>query len=182
MYYRHTGKSALRSQNMIADALFELMKRKDFQKITVTEICKEAAVGRKTFYRNFELREDVIDFRLDSVYSEYEKGFYAISAEKRLKYHYEFVCRHMELFITLYKNGLLPLANSKFSVLLPNAMPGWTDDPVEQQYKSAYLISGVEAIERVWIERGLCESVEEIVMFTHKALREGIMRRNADIL
>jgi len=56
MYFKQKNKTAVRSQNMIADALFSLMKRKPFHQITVTEICAEAAVGRKTFYRNFELR------------------------------------------------------------------------------------------------------------------------------
>lgn len=48
------------------------MKRKPFQQITVTEICQEAAIGRKTFYRNFELKEDVLDFYLDHLCREFE--------------------------------------------------------------------------------------------------------------
>ena len=60
MYHKQVNKTAVQSQNMIADALFSLMKRKHFQQITVTEICDEAAIGRKTFYRNFDMKEDVL--------------------------------------------------------------------------------------------------------------------------
>ena len=49
MYHKQVNKTAVQSQHMIADALFSLMKRKPFPQITVTEICDEAAIGRKTF-------------------------------------------------------------------------------------------------------------------------------------
>ena len=57
MYHKQGNKTAIQSQHMIADALFSLMKHKPFHQITVTEICEEANLGRKTFYRNFELRD-----------------------------------------------------------------------------------------------------------------------------
>ena len=72
---------------MIADALFSLMKRKPFQQITVTEICEEANLGRKTFYRNFDLREDVIDFWLDLRCEECREVLLPVPTEEQL-YHY----------------------------------------------------------------------------------------------
>ena len=73
MYRKQTNKTALQSQNMIVDALFRLLQRKSFQQVTVTELCEEAAVGRKTFYRNFAWKEDVVDFWLDLRCAEYER-------------------------------------------------------------------------------------------------------------
>ena len=74
MYRKQTNKTALQSQRMMADALLELMKEHSFPRITITQICDRAGVGRKTFYRNFELKEDVIAFRLDELCAVYEKG------------------------------------------------------------------------------------------------------------
>ena len=71
MYFKQKNKTAIQSQHMIADAMFRLLKRKPFQQISVTELCQEAAIGRKTFYRNFEKREDVIDFQLDRMCEEF---------------------------------------------------------------------------------------------------------------
>lgn len=82
MYFKQKNKTAIRSQHMIADALFSLMKRKPFQQISVTEICEEAAIGRKTFYRNFELREDVIDFQLDLMCEDYKKELIPLPLEQ----------------------------------------------------------------------------------------------------
>lgn len=163
MYHRQANKTAIQSQHMITDALFSLMKRKPFQQITVTEICEEAAVGRKTFYRNFELREDVIDFWLDQRCREYEQEYLSVPQEEKLYYHFVFLKKHTDALITLYHNGLHPLTEQKFSVFLPDTMPTWSEDPVEQEYRSQYIIAGIEAIVRVWVTRGFQESIEEVV-------------------
>ena len=132
------NKTGIRSQHMISDALFNLMKRKPFQQITVTEICEEAAIERKTFYRNFELREDIIDFKLDLLCNDYKNELTTLSLENYLYHHFSFIQKNADYFITLYQNGLSSLANVKFSALLPYTMPVWSDDPIEQEYRSAY--------------------------------------------
>lgn len=154
---------------MIADALFSLMKRKPFQQITVTEICREAAIGRKTFYRNFDWKEDVIDFQLDLLCEQYREEIMGMRIDQQLRHHLEFVRQHSEWFIALYQNGMHQMVCSKFAALLPETMPRWTDDPVEQQYRSQYIVAGVEAVERVWVERGFQESVEEVVRIVQRA-------------
>lgn len=169
LYFRNKNKTAIRSQHMIVDALFSLMKRKPFQQITVTEICEEAAIGRKTFYRNFELREDVIDFQLDLMCNDYRQELTLLPLEQRLYYHFAFVQKNADYFIALYQNGLTQLASEKFSVLLPDAMPVWSENPVEQEYRSKYIIAGIEAIQRVWISRGCKESIDEVVQIAFQA-------------
>lgn len=131
MYFKQKNKTALRSQHMIADALLHLMKRKPFQQISVTEICEEAAIGRKTFYRNFELREDVIEFHLDLMRDEYQAELIELPVEQQLKHHFLYIQKNADYFFTLYRNGLYQLACDKFSVILPNTMPVWSEDEVE---------------------------------------------------
>ena len=151
MYFKQKNKTAMQSQHMIADALFCLLKRKPFAQITVTEICDEAAIGRKTFYRNFELREDVIEFQLDNMCVEYKIELEKLSIEEYLHHHFEYGRKNKDCFIVLYQNGFNGMVHEKFAVLLPDTMPVWTEDSVEQEYRSAYIIAGIEAIQRVWI-------------------------------
>lgn len=169
MYFKQKNKTAIRSQYMIAEALFSLMKRKPFHQISVTEICEEAAIGRKTFYRNFELREDVIEFQLDLMCEEYKKELSQLSFDQYLYHHFVYIQNNVEYFIILYKNGLSFLANQKFSSLLPYTMPTWSNDPIEQEYLSSYIIAGIEAIQRIWISRGCIESIDEVVKIAIKA-------------
>ena len=44
----------------ITTALLQIMEGKDFEAITITELTRKAGVGRVSFYRNFESKEDVI--------------------------------------------------------------------------------------------------------------------------
>ncbi len=48
------------TKSYIMTSLFELMKEKNYEDITVTEIVKKAGVGRVTYYRNFESKDDII--------------------------------------------------------------------------------------------------------------------------
>ena len=156
---------------MIADALFSLMKRKPFQQITITEICDEAAVGRKTFYRNFELREDVIDFWLDLRCEECREVLLPFPTEEQIYHYCVFLKKYMDELIVLYQNGLHPFVEQKFSIFLPFTMPLWSKDPVEQEYRSRYIIAGIDAIIRIWVIRGFQESVEEVVEIIKRAQR-----------
>jgi AcrR family transcriptional regulator len=169
MYHKQVNKTAIQSQNMIADALFSLMKRKSFQQITVTEICDEAAIGRKTFYRNFDMKEDVVEFRLDILCDQYKEEITDMPLTDQLRHHMEFVRDHADVFITLYKNGIHQMVRDKFAILQPITMPKWTDDPVEQEYRSRYIVAGVEAVEQVWAERGFTESIDEVVAIIQRA-------------
>lgn len=44
----------------ITIALIQLMEKKDFCNISITELTKRAGVGRVSFYRNFVDKEDVL--------------------------------------------------------------------------------------------------------------------------
>lgn len=172
MIHKQTNKTAIQSQHLIADALFRLMKSKSFQKITITELCEEAAIGRKTFYRNFDWKEDVIDFRLEALYQQYTCQIRKMTIEEQLYHHFAFIRQNAEDFILLYQNGLHELAYQRFASLLPQTMPIWSTDPVEQAYRSAYIVSGIEAIQKVWIDRKFTESIDKVVSIVRK-MQEG---------
>lgn len=44
----------------ITQSLFRLMKRKPYNKITVTDLVQEAGVSRNSFYRNYQSTEEII--------------------------------------------------------------------------------------------------------------------------
>ena len=158
---------------MIADALFSLMNRKLFQKISITEICEEAAIGRKTFYRNFDTKEDVIHFHLNGLCEQYEKEIQGLTIRELLYHHFVFLRQHSDIFVVLYHNDLHQMAARRFAELIPQTMPQWSEDPVQQEYYSAYLISGIEAIQRIWVKRGFQENTDEVVAYVQR-LQAGI--------
>ena len=52
--------SAIRSQKEITEALISLMREYPYSEISVKQIILESKLARKTFYRNFESKDDVL--------------------------------------------------------------------------------------------------------------------------
>lgn len=65
MYTNHSTPMALENQYKFCTALFTLMAQKPFERITVTELCREAGFERMTFYRHFDDKNDIIQYYLD---------------------------------------------------------------------------------------------------------------------
>ena len=64
------GLIAEQSKKTIAEAMLKVMKIYDYKEITVTQITQEAQVSRKTFYRHFRDKDEVLKHLFDSLYQE----------------------------------------------------------------------------------------------------------------
>ena len=51
----------------IADGFLELLTKKQFIEITVSEIVEKAQVARASFYRNFSSTSDVLEYVIDDI-------------------------------------------------------------------------------------------------------------------
>lgn len=61
---------AIRSQNLICESFLEILSEKPYDKITITEVCKNANLVRETFYRNFSSKKAVVKRILDYKFEE----------------------------------------------------------------------------------------------------------------
>lgn len=67
-------------RSSIQTALFQLIEKKEFCKIKITEVIERAGVSRSAFYRNFSSLDEVISEELKRLNRLiFEKGFHAIS-------------------------------------------------------------------------------------------------------
>ncbi|MFT9818903.1 TetR/AcrR family transcriptional regulator [Lysinibacillus sp. NPDC056185] len=62
---------SIRSRKIIINTLLELMKVKEYSEITITEIVIKAQLARKTFYRNFKSKDDVLNEYVDYLFNKY---------------------------------------------------------------------------------------------------------------
>ena len=63
--------SAVRSKTEITQALLKLMEEYPYSEITVKQIILTASLARKTFYRNFESKDDVLCSLIKKSFREY---------------------------------------------------------------------------------------------------------------
>ena len=74
-----SNPSAIRSKQEITEAMLRLMEKESYNDITVKQIVLEAGVVRKTFYRNFDSKEDLLDAIINSVMDDYIKELFFTS-------------------------------------------------------------------------------------------------------
>lgn len=162
MYTVQKNPAALRSQELICKAVCALMGELPFGEITVTRICQEAGVGRKTFYRNFERKEDVVELMIDHLREEYERELLGVPIGDAAYYHFSFLTRRIDFMILLNRAGLIPMLTERFSVIQPKIMPRWSEDERKNAYRTAVAVAGTEAVVRLWAARGFRECAEEL--------------------
>lgn len=64
------GKIAEQSKQKIANALLVVLKQYDYKEITITQLAGEANLSRKTFYRLFTDKDDVLYYLFNNLYIE----------------------------------------------------------------------------------------------------------------
>lgn len=65
MYHISDDKRSRESSQWIYEALEQLMIESPYEKITITDICKKAKVGRVTFYRHYDTIDDILRKKCD---------------------------------------------------------------------------------------------------------------------
>lgn len=65
MYHISNDKRSFQSSEWIFEALRDLIIEKNYENINITDIVKQANIGRSTFYRNFDNKDDVLRFKCD---------------------------------------------------------------------------------------------------------------------
>lgn len=60
-----------KTTDLLYIALMDLMKTKNLNSISITELCKKAGVSRMTFYRYHDILEDVILEYIDQIFNNY---------------------------------------------------------------------------------------------------------------
>ena len=58
------------TKRLLKESMLRLMKQKDADKISVTELCRDAGVNRATFYRHYEIPRDILgEIERDAYYA-----------------------------------------------------------------------------------------------------------------
>ena len=73
MSVKKMNPSAILSKKMIVEALFDMLAVKSLSAISISEIAENALVDRRTFYRHFKSKNDVIRYYIHDVLIQYEQ-------------------------------------------------------------------------------------------------------------
>ena len=65
--------------SLMDDALLLLLEKKDFEFITVKELCQKAGVNRSTFYLHYENMNDLLEETISSLNKKFSASFEGIA-------------------------------------------------------------------------------------------------------
>ena len=162
--------SALRSKALITESLLKLMHELPYEEITVKRIILDTDLVRKTFYRNFESKDDVLDSIINKAIDEYVNTLVS-TADDPLTVIFNFCKLNKELFSILQKNNMLYLHLLKLNERIPQISK--TTDPdknpfiklmsgLEPDYLIAFNRGAIWNIISLWVERGMTDDPSDI--------------------
>ncbi|MFA6620488.1 MAG: TetR/AcrR family transcriptional regulator [Bacilli bacterium] len=169
MFNRSKNPRVWRSLDKTAAALFTLLREKDYGEITISEVCAKAGLTRKTFYRDFNSLDDVVDFAVYARIKEYTPDSTPSSFQESAYRFFVFCAQRKEILSLFEKRGIYHLfAKSIASYLTESSClkalatsAGFNSENRVYFWKS--LIQEECAFVEVWIRRGFRETPEELV-------------------
>lgn len=169
MFNTSSDKRIVESMDMILSALFRLMKSDSFELISVTEICQEALVARRTFYRNFQFKEDVVSY---GICKSLEEATYIMNTatsgkEANLKF-FEYCDKKKKYIKLLCDNHLTDLLKSNMSMFADinqftaRLFKDITTDTVLGSYFNGMVSSIVVHQLDTWTKRNMVETYQQL--------------------
>ena len=174
--YCGTNKTALASQDQIADALLALLKGKPYDEISVSELCRCAGISRQTFYSLYQSKENVV-IRILQNYCCHLPAEHLPEKEYIAGEHSQSTCR-MEIFCRDYCRYLtdhadfihLLVENNITHLLYDSIYESMNEcgcflgelDAEQRSYSAGFIASGFVGIAKVYVERDCEDGAEEL--------------------
>ncbi len=155
------NKRELSVAQYITNSLFELMKVKPYNDISITEITDKAKVNRVSFYRNFTSKEDIIDKWIKSTTQNFlSKSDISYQKDSTIDYFTK-LFSHLEKYKTeamlIYKANLFNLLKNEFDNNLINL-----HKKEYSNYKSYFLAGGIFNVYYFWLINGCKETPYQV--------------------
>lgn len=155
----------------LSDALIQLMREKDFEKISIKEIADTAGVGRATWFRNYTSKNEALTFKFVQVWKRWadehaiavRDRFDLANAKNFFQFNYEI--KHI-LEIVYTSNMQSAIYDAFYQVMMPQYGAN-----AKECYQARFYSYGLFGLLDEWIKRGFKESVEEMVIFFYQIIK-----------
>lgn len=171
----------------IRESMVTLLDEKEYRAIQMKEIAQRANIGRRTLYRYFENKDQILKYIAESLINRFAEEI--IKQEKltlqSVTYaFYVFIEKNRSEFILLKKAGLLdyleeiPMliigvaAKTKYKDKQPAELQQILNDmPMIDKYARCYTIAGYWHMAMLWMEENNPSSPEEMTEITLKIMK-----------
>lgn len=166
-----------KSMNKFADALLSLMREKSFSDISITDLSVAAGLVRKTFYRNFDCKEDILRFKLDCFFEEIAARFDFSTAgvDGIYLFCFDYLIKNRDVAVMFTDRfaertvvaRIREYIDASYSETLHGAA---SFEPSLADFYSAFVADGMFSIVRTWINNGCKQQPAVMARLTQRLL------------
>ena len=148
-------------KKQIVNTLLRMLKIQSLDSISVSELVKEAGVGRVSFYRNYESKKDVLIQEENRLFQIWKQKLDAGSDEEKEDFGrslLNFYKEHSDFYLSIYNAGLYEIIMTTIieTVEIPESEP---NSVAYLKSSIAYMIYGYVS---EWMKRGMIESGDQL--------------------
>lgn len=157
------------SKNCLSQALIELLEERPYEEISIQDIVNRAGFSRMAYYRNFKVKDEIIDYTLDNIFETFIKesgiNFSIMGSDKFAKLLFEFFATENMIKLTklLLKNHLVGHMYVQF---LKRTQGGFL--PNQSHYFYDFIAGGFFSVYISWVLGGMKETPEQMAEGTAK--------------
>ncbi len=181
------------TSHLMNQALIELLNKKDYEFLTIKEICKKAGVNRSTFYLHYDNIDDLLSETIENLNKDFvacfnenerditkkinddDKQKLILITPNYLLPYLNHVKEHKVVYQVSFKHPTLMQSIEKYNYLQNKILfpifNSFNINENERKYISAYYISGVYAIVNEWIKGGCKDDINSICDLIIKCVR-----------
>lgn len=155
-----------KTASLMDEALLLLLEQKEYDKITVKEICQKAGVNRTTFYLHYEGMNDLLEETVNMINNRFKSSLSSIpkddpsktvlTGEKYLIPYLRFIKENMRAYRVMHQQDQLFNSQKTFSGFYQSIFsPALTHFGVTEEKKKyvfAFYTQGTVAIIGKWLE------------------------------
>lgn len=148
-------------EQQLVDALIALLKHKSLNEISVRELCNQAGVGRASFYRHYQSKEEVLERHARFLIKEWSQELESDSGAKPWDVFESLFCQlkeHQAFYEVLHKTG----RDNVLRISLREKIGLTKDLSNSDAYQKVFFADGVSGWIEEWIERGMQETPAEL--------------------
>ncbi len=183
--YEHTAR-------LMDEALISLLEKKNYEFITVKEICEKAGVNRSTFYLHYETMEDVlaecIAYIGKKVVHQFQKSqvidksriatcpleeLLLVTPQYLLPY-LQFVKENKAVFLVAASQPSVlktkEIAKQLYDDLIQPILARFQIPEKERPYRLAFYLNGIGSVMMEWVKGGCQDDMEDIAHIVMECL------------
>ncbi|MCR6597684.1 TetR/AcrR family transcriptional regulator [Bacillus halotolerans] len=178
-------RRSIKTKCAIKHAFLKLLQEKEINKITVSDLSKEADIGRGTFYLHykdvFDLYEQIEDEIFHQLGSIYDASFPSDDPLNMLTFiekTTEYIYQNIEIFTLLTKPKMNVLSINKLKEFFKTKMieelsmmrQSAKSITETEKFETTFIVSGVVGIIEEWINNGMIKTPAYISNIIHQLL------------